>query len=68
MRTGIAPTALPPPPKCRRAWARFRPADCGGFDEQARAVANAVVAEYVERDREYDRRTGHGLMQGARFP
>ena len=48
--------ALPPRP------------DCGGFDEQARAVANAVVAEYVERDREYDRRTEHGLTQGARFP
>jgi predicted secreted Zn-dependent protease len=42
--------------------------DCGGFEPQARAVANAVVASYVARDREYDRRTEHGLTQGARFP
>lgn len=42
--------------------------DCGSFDAQARTVANEIVARYVERDREYDRRTEHGLTQGARFP
>lgn len=42
--------------------------DCAGFDAQVRAAANEVVARYAELDREYDRRTEHGLSQGARFP
>lgn len=42
--------------------------DCAGIDAEAKAVANEVVARYVELDREYDRRTQHGLTQGARFP
>lgn len=41
---------------------------CAGYDDRVRALANEIVASYVERDREYDRRTAHGLEQGARFP
>jgi predicted secreted Zn-dependent protease len=42
--------------------------DCNGFETQARSVADEIIATYAQRDREYDRRTGHGLTQGARFP
>lgn len=42
--------------------------DCNGFESQASSVANEVIAAYAHRDREYDRRTEHGLTQGARFP
>lgn len=43
-------------------------ADCGSAEQAADAAAQAEIQRANGRDREYDRETGHGATQGARFP
>ncbi|MFV9683479.1 DUF922 domain-containing protein [Pseudomonas sp. NY15367] len=38
---------------------------CAELQQQANRRANAVLQQHVERERNYDRETGHGRTQGA---
>jgi len=42
-------------------------ADCGSLDRALRERFSQLIADYQGRDREYDRRTEHGKLQGAFF-
>ncbi len=42
--------------------------DCGSADRAADQAAQAEIGRANARDRQYDRETGHGASQGARFP
>lgn len=42
--------------------------NCGALGNAANDLGNQVIRQYNERDLDYDRRTGHGLTQGTRFP
>lgn len=41
--------------------------DCPTLESRADALGNRLVAEYADREREYDRTTRHGATQGARL-
>jgi predicted secreted Zn-dependent protease len=43
-------------------------ASCGVLGNAANDLGNQIIRQYNERDLDYDRRTGHGLTQGTRFP
>jgi predicted secreted Zn-dependent protease len=43
-------------------------ADCGTLQRRIQGVADGVIAEYKQRDADYDRETAHGLKEGARLP
>jgi len=43
-------------------------ADCGILQRRIQAVADEVIAEYKQRDVDYDHATAHGLKDGARLP
>lgn len=48
--------------------ARLPPtADCPTLERQADALGRRLLQEHVERERQYDRDTGHGAAQGARL-
>lgn len=42
--------------------------DCGRADRAASRAAQDEIERANARDRQYDRETGHGASQGARFP
>jgi predicted secreted Zn-dependent protease len=42
-------------------------ADCRALDAAVRARFDVLLKDYVQRDRDYDARTGHGRTQGAVF-
>jgi predicted secreted Zn-dependent protease len=46
----------------------MRAADCRGLEAQANETARRLLDNAREREREYDRTTGNGATQGARFP
>jgi predicted secreted Zn-dependent protease len=41
---------------------------CDETEERLHAQSRATVARFNEKDREYDRRTEHGVTQGAQLP
>ena len=41
---------------------------CEDFSELLNGTARSVIAEYRQKEIEYDRQTDHGATQGARFP
>jgi len=41
---------------------------CDALGESIKTKANATIAEYREKEAQYDRKTEHGATQGARFP
>jgi len=43
-------------------------ASCDALGESITTKANATIAEYREKEAQYDRKTEHGATQGARFP
>jgi predicted secreted Zn-dependent protease len=43
-------------------------ADCSALGKAANALGDQIIKKYNERDLEYDRSTGHGRSQNARFP
>ncbi len=42
--------------------------DCGSAESEANAAAQAEIARARQEDLRYDRETGYGATQGARFP
>lgn len=42
--------------------------NCSGIERAFNRQANAAIERARERDRRYDRRTGHGRSEGAHFP
>ncbi len=42
--------------------------DCRGIEQAFNRQANAAIDRARDRDRRYDRRTGHGRSEGAHFP
>lgn len=42
-------------------------ADCPTLERQADALGRRLLQEHAERERQYDRDTGHGAAQGARL-
>lgn len=42
-------------------------ADCATLERNANALGHRLLREHVEREKEYDRSTGHGATQGARL-
>jgi predicted secreted Zn-dependent protease len=42
-------------------------ADCATLERQADALGRRLLQEHVEREKQYDRDTGHGTSQGARL-
>jgi predicted secreted Zn-dependent protease len=51
-----------------RASALASTATCGELERAIKAKGEALVDEYRGRDIDYDRRTKHGITQGATFP
>jgi len=43
-------------------------ADCGLLQRRIQEVADQVIAEYKQRDADYDREMAHGLKERARLP
>ena len=43
-------------------------ADCEGLKRSLNALGETVVAEFRQKDKEYDERTRHGATQGASLP
>ena len=43
-------------------------ADCPTLQRELNAMADAIVAKYRQEEREMDRTTRHGAIDGARFP
>ena len=43
-------------------------ADCDSLKKTIHAVANRVIEDHRQRDKEYDERTEHGAQQGAFLP
>lgn len=41
--------------------------DCATLERQANALGHRLLAEHVEREKQYDRDTRHGASQGARL-
>ena len=41
--------------------------DCGALDAAVRARFDELLRTYQEKDKDYDRTTGHGRTQGATF-
>jgi predicted secreted Zn-dependent protease len=41
---------------------------CAGMDIRTRAAAERVLTAHREQDRQYDRRTRHGMTEGAVWP
>jgi predicted secreted Zn-dependent protease len=39
--------------------------DCAALKKKINALANQIVDDYRQRDKEYDQRTEHGVKQGA---
>ena len=42
-------------------------ADCATLERDADALGRRLLQEHVEREKQYDRNTGHGTTQGARL-
>ncbi|EJE54683.1 putative secreted Zn-dependent protease [Acidovorax sp. CF316] len=42
-------------------------ADCATLEREADALGRRLLQEHVEREKQYDRGTGHGATQGARL-
>lgn len=42
--------------------------DCAKLSDEVNSRAHAILETFREREAQYDRNTGHGLSQGARFP
>lgn len=47
--------------------ARLSAADCATLERDADALGRRLLAEHVEREKQYDRDTAHGAAQGARL-
>ncbi len=41
--------------------------DCATLDREANALGRRLIGEHVEREKQYDRDTGHGATQGAKL-
>lgn len=41
--------------------------DCATLERDANALGQRLLREYAQRERDYDRATGHGATQGARL-
>ena len=61
--------ALAAASEVRRRVKSLKPeATCEAYSASLNSAAKGVIAEFREKEIEYDRKTDHGATQGARFP